>query len=102
MMVLADIAVSVLVPLVLAVVLNRIWPSVSGPRLAVVAGLAMPAALATLFLAGVWRLSSPDDWEGLTYAMAPFVGAVLVLLNAALTLPVAFLTLHALRKRAAR
>jgi hypothetical protein len=102
MYLLTEIAVSILVPLVLALALNWLWPNVPGGRLACVAGLVMPAALIVLFLSGVWRLSSPNDWEGLANAMAPVIGAALVLLNAALTFPVAFLTIHFLRKRAAR
>jgi hypothetical protein len=100
MFLLKEIAVSILVPFVLAVVLNWLWPDVKRGLLAFAAGMAMPVAMIFLFLSGLWRLSSPHDYEGLTYALAPFIGLILVLLNSALTFPVALLTMHALRRNA--
>jgi hypothetical protein len=102
MYLLTEIAVSILVPLVLSAVLNGIWPNAPGWRLASIAGMAMPLALVALFLCGALRLSSPNDHEGLTYALAPLIGLFVVLLNGALTFPAAFLTLYALRRRMTR
>ena len=45
MFLLTEIAVSILVPLVLTMALNWIWPSTPEWRLAFVAGVAMPVAL---------------------------------------------------------